>query len=333
MGAWDTGLYDNDDAADLRDAFKEVAKLPIDTDELVERLATRFGIGKNPFDEDEVDLWLALADQLHRHGIDHAPTMAQARTIISDGHDLEAKRVLEMSEADLRRRSKVLDKLLETWSAPHPKPKRVKKIPGPEKFLFEVGDVWAYPSMDGAAHPFSAYNFDPKAEPSLFQPDGWGAMVVLDRWHQDGFYARYLIALAMPEGTERPALETVLRAPLQVMEEPEFYIDEQTDELRHRPRHNMMIFTAHIRTPSRVIKGWRAERIGTVSVEPDAARAIAAPGVLAASFLAPGGLASMEHLLSLSSFANHNDFEPEDQRVRMFRSPDYALSDIAAIAA
>ncbi len=333
MGTWGTGLYDGDSAADLRDAFKEVAKLPIETDELVNRMSARFGIGQTPFEEDEVDLWLALADQLHRHGIDHAQTMRTAREIITGGHDLAAKRELEMSERDLKKRAKVLEQLLETWSKPHPKPKRVKKISGPEDFLFEVGEVVAYPTMEGAARPYDAYRFDPKEDPSPFQPDGWGAMIVLDRWHHDGFYARYLIALVMPDGTGLPSLESVLAARLQVMQEPAFYIDEETDDLRHRPRFNTMIFSAHIRSPRRAMKGWQAERIGSVAVDPTAARAIVEKGELAESFLAPDGIASLQHLLTLSSFSNRGPLDPEDEWVRVFPSKEYSASDIASIAA
>ena len=329
MGAWGTGLYDSDDAADVRETFRDVARLPVEPGEVVDRLAKRFGMGAAPTEEDEVDFWLALADQLHRYGIDHAPTMDLARRIVTEGHDLRAKRDLDMSDADLKKRAKVLEALVETWAAPHPKPKAIRKIKGPETFLFEAGDVWIYPTMEGSAVPFQWHQFDPDTIDDQFRPDGWGAFWVLERWHHDDFFARYLIALAMPDGKGKPGLEDFQAAAVQGMTEAEFYLDDDK-ELQKRPRTNRMIFSAHVNKPSKAVKMWRAERIGALTPDPETARARVS-GPLAESFLASNGLASMEHLLTVSGFHNKDAFTPEDELATVAPLPDLHVRDLMRI--
>lgn len=330
MGTWGNRIYENDTAADLRETFREVAQLPVETDEVVRRLVEEAGVGDDPFDEDAVDFWLALADLLHRHGMAHAETETVARRIITEGIDLKVKRELEMSEADLKRRARVLDDLLDTWSTPHPKPRKIKKIPGPEPFLFEPGEVWAYPTMQGAALPFEWSGYNSKTIDTHFRPDGWGGLVVLERWRHKDFFARYLIALAMPDGPDQPTLADVAAAPIQGMEEPDYGLDDK-GELTVGRRTNRMIFTAHVRKPKRALKLWRAVKLGMLAPDAKAARA-AVTGPLAESFLWPDGLASLEHLLTVSSFHKMSDFAGDNEHVLVKPLGDLRISDIARIA-
>ncbi len=93
MGMWGTGLYQNDTAADTRAVFEDLSRKPLDTDTLVRRVADRLGAGSDPTSEDAVDVWLALADQLHLHALDDAETRpAVARAPVVD--DLAALRRL-----------------------------------------------------------------------------------------------------------------------------------------------------------------------------------------------------------------------------------------------
>lgn len=298
MGAWGVGLYQCDEAADVKTAFAEAAKLPIDTDALVMRLSTAHALGDDP---DETDGWLALADQLHRYGLEHAATFAAAREIITSGADLRAKQELEMSPRDLEKRAKVLDELLQTWAQPHPKPRKRQMMKGPEDFIFEVGDVWIMPAMQGAPLPFFWHQYDSATIGDHYRPDGWAGFVVFDRWRYDTFFARYLIGILHLKPGAKPALGDIPSCPIGSITSPEHYLDDN-DELATRPFLLETVFTAHVDTPRKTLKLWQAEKLGALEgVDPGALRD-AVQNKRKAEYLDERGFASLEHLMCLSSF-------------------------------
>jgi hypothetical protein len=62
-----------------------------------------------------------------------------------------------MSEANLRRRAKVLNELDERLSRPHPKPFRRTIVKKPQGFIVETGDVLRFPMMEErSANPYLA---------------------------------------------------------------------------------------------------------------------------------------------------------------------------------
>ena len=255
MGSWGTGLYSDDTACDVRDTFREVVKLPLDGPALGQRMAARFGMGDDPMAEEEVDLWLALADQMHLYALEAPEVMATARRIIETGADLAAKRELGMDDGDLAKRERALKDLLEKWSAPHPKPRRRKTIKGPEPFAFERGDCYAYPTMRGWALPYGHWDFDAKTADETFRPDGWGAFVVLDRWMYEDYYARYLIAVTYLEATNRPTLDEFRAAPVDGAIIP------------GQDLHLETIASCYMKNPKRELKLLRAESIGRLEVD------------------------------------------------------------------
>ena len=87
MGAWGHKLYDSDVARDVRDAFEDLARLPLDPAALVARALASHPGADDPDDEDHTAFWLALADQFHRYGIAHAPLFERANAIVDSGHD------------------------------------------------------------------------------------------------------------------------------------------------------------------------------------------------------------------------------------------------------
>src|SRR3954453_149271 len=89
MGAWGTGLYSSDMAADMRATIKSVLRLPLDEDRIVDILRDcERGAANDPHDEDQTTFWLLLADQFEKRGIAHAPTRENAIAIIERGDDL-----------------------------------------------------------------------------------------------------------------------------------------------------------------------------------------------------------------------------------------------------
>lgn len=265
MGAWGTKLYEDDTACDLRDAFRELVRLPESPAELRRRAARRFGMGDDPKGEEETGFWLALADQFHRYGLEDAELFDLARDIIVSGADLAANRALGMDEGDLKKREKVLAGLLESWASPHPKPRTRKTIKGPDAYCFEVGDCYRYPTQGHSGLPYTSWEFDRKNPYAFFSPDGWGAFVVFDRWRYDDYYARYLIAVLYLEAPadSPPTLETCRAAPI------DGYI------MDHWDLHYEMVGSCYLKSPKRELKLLQADHLGQLPVDAAALRATA----------------------------------------------------------
>lgn len=294
MGAWGVGLYQNDTGADLKEVFADLSRRPLGVDDLVAAVLEKFGCGSEPRSEDDIDLWLALADQLHLDALDHPDTMKRARRLVTGGEDATAKRELGMSPTDLSKRERVLAETLARWSSPHPKPKRRKAAKEPEPFLLEIGDAWVYPAMRHAALPFHVKD----ADLAGFMPDGWGAFAVADRWHAFGHRACYLFVLAIPDGDERPSLADVCDARLQECT----FSTGLADETWTYP----MIFEARLGKRKKGLKEWSAENVGTLAFDLDKVREVM-PDRLRQRYNAndPDGLMWLEDDLTLSSY--HRD--------------------------
>lgn len=291
MGSWGIGLHQNDTAADVKMVFGDLLRRPIDVDTLVARVLEKFDCGREPPSEDDIDVRLALADLLHQYALDHPASMERARRLIVEGEDLAMKRDLGMSARDLGKREKMLAETLARWAVPHPKPKKRNAPQAPEPFLFEIGDVWVFPTMQHAACPFHGKDIDL----SRFVPDGWGAFAVADRWHAMEHRACYLFVLALPAGRERPTLEAMREAPLQ---ECTFTLEAYGEESTYP-----MIFEARPAKRKQGLKHWKAERLGTLPL--DAARARAhLPDKLKNRYnaLDPDGIAWLEDELTTGSF-------------------------------
>ena len=138
MGAWGTGLYQNDNASDLKDDFKLWVGMPWSQDRLLAELMKHYGIKPEAAcaEADESGFWLAVMDLFHQYGIDHALPREKALALIDSGTDLRLMEELEMEPGDLRRRAKLLDTLKEKWAAP---PKTLKKIKPFKKRTAVVG--------------------------------------------------------------------------------------------------------------------------------------------------------------------------------------------------
>ena len=105
MGAWGTGLYSSDMAADMRATIKSVLRLPLDEDRIVTILRDCEGrTADNPNDEDYATFWLVLADQFEKRGVAHPATREKAIAIIDRGEDLDMMEKRGMKPADLRKR-------------------------------------------------------------------------------------------------------------------------------------------------------------------------------------------------------------------------------------
>ena len=207
MGAWGAGLYDDDFAADLRDTIALVTKVPGDGVRLAEILLDVHQV--NSDSEDETTFWLVTADQFERRGIDCPSVFATALSIIQNGSDLTRLRNLDASERHLNKRASVLAMLASRLAAP--RPPRVRSFPKkPPDLLVEIGQVYAFPTFNGfALGPECATS--PQA---FYDPNGWGALVVLDRGRAYEWLPWCALAsLAVPPSS-KPGFEEALQSNL-----------------------------------------------------------------------------------------------------------------------
>ena len=190
MGAWGTGLYAGDFALDVRATVAAVSRVPLDEDEMVHALCdTEKTAAENSADEDHAIFWLVLADQFEKRGIFSARVRDKALGIIDGGTDTAMMQKLGMTPPDLRKRAAKLAELRARLVAQPKvsKPRATMKAPAP--YVFEVGGVYAYPTLRGEViNPYlSAKRFDRSA----WHPDGFGLMLVTGRGSVFGYLPWY----------------------------------------------------------------------------------------------------------------------------------------------
>src|SRR5262249_47185443 len=163
MGAWGTGLYASDFAADLRAVVAAVARLPLDEEGLVAAICgAEKSAADNAADEDHTVFWLVLADQFEQRGIFSARVRDAALAIIDSGKDAAMMQKLGMEPADLRKRAAKLGELRARIVGQPAGSKPRKTIQRPEPYVFEVGGVYTYPTRGGdTINPYVGAKFVP----------------------------------------------------------------------------------------------------------------------------------------------------------------------------
>ncbi|HWJ31201.1 MAG TPA: hypothetical protein VNR59_02570, partial [Gaiellaceae bacterium] len=179
MGTWGVGLYQCDDASDLRDDFREVVRAPWDGDRLL-------AWALEAYPQAGADIRLALADLFWTYGIERRDVAGTALALIDGGGDLESKKRLGMSDRDLRRRAAVLDELAAKWRGANPKPRDRRMLKGPQPFEIAPGDCFTYPTSEGRVrNPYVSPAKEERYYKSFpWQQDGWAAAVVLGCVHR-----------------------------------------------------------------------------------------------------------------------------------------------------
>jgi hypothetical protein len=197
MGMWGTGLYSGDFALDLRSTIRAVSRLPFDGEKILAIVrSTADGADANEQNEEHSTFWLVVADQLHRRGIPCAEAQEKALAIIRSGSDIAICRALGMSDRDLRKRAANLEEVRERLESPANS--RGPTLKRPQKFVLELGGVYAYPvSSDECINPYSpsveslnALHSEEYAYLRWVQ-DGWSALAIVDRGHAFDYLAWY----------------------------------------------------------------------------------------------------------------------------------------------
>ncbi len=148
MGAWGAGLFQDDDAADLRDEWLDEYKRTGSAAEASAAVRKAFKSGFKDSDEGPV-LTLALATMLWRHGVLDAKTRAEALAVIDKEKGLDRWR--DEGEKVLRGRLKVYAKIRAGLLEKQPPVKTYKKkpVPKPDHPDLAFGDIFSVAAPEG----------------------------------------------------------------------------------------------------------------------------------------------------------------------------------------
>lgn len=203
MGAWGVQLYQDDTALDVKAAFALMCRIPASPRELAMSVLRGFPAAADPSDLDYPVIWLALADQMHEHGLHDDEMYARALQIISGGLDEAVMQARDASAADIARRRIILHEIAERWKKPHHRPKRRKLLKAPEKHVFDPGTIVAYPTCGGEAANYA----DVSNRLGWFE-DGWGSALILSTGHIEGWFAWTAAGRLSAHGAGKPDFDT-----------------------------------------------------------------------------------------------------------------------------
>lgn len=212
MGVWGTSLYSGDFALDLRAAVSAVARLPYEPAKLVDILCEQEPTAaRYTDDEDYTTFWLVLADQFAKRGLLYESLRERALAIIDAGDDEAMLHELGMTPANLRKRTLMLAELRARIVAGSVSQTSRKVLKQPQPLLMEVGDVLVYPTENG--HCFNPYIPTRGAEGERYWskrvPDGWAAMVIVDRGRAFDFLSWYRPVVLVQAMTDKPGLGAI----------------------------------------------------------------------------------------------------------------------------
>src|SRR5512146_1640446 len=123
MGAWGTGIFQDDTACDIRDGYRDYLGEGLDGPEATARILKEFsGLLADPHESGVV--WMALAAVQWKHGRLEEQTKAQALRVIESGTDLER---WKRDTKDFNKRKAALEKLRVQISSPQPASRKVRR--------------------------------------------------------------------------------------------------------------------------------------------------------------------------------------------------------------
>ena len=207
MGSWGAGLYSDDSAADLKNTIALLDKVPITSDRLLEILIESYGESVALTADAGPTFWLVVADQFEKKGIRSTRAFEQAQAAIATGADLRDLEARGMEARDLKKRAKIHAELEARLKKPRPEKPRPAGGKPPD-FVVDIGEVYAFPTMRSQA--FNAWYAS--WEQAKFVPDGWGAMLVLDRGRVFDWLPWCAVASLTVDPSREPSLQDAVGA-------------------------------------------------------------------------------------------------------------------------
>lgn len=145
MGAWGTGIFQDDTASDIRDEYRDHIGNGLSGPEATARILKDYASSLAGPGEAGV-VWLALAATQWRCGRLEPETRDKALAVIDSGSDLTSWK--SASNADYLKRRAALEKLRVQLASPQPEPKKIRRRV-PAECEWEVGEVISYRLLSG----------------------------------------------------------------------------------------------------------------------------------------------------------------------------------------
>lgn len=208
MGAWGPGLYQDDEACDLKNTIAMLAKMPADGDGILEILLRNRSEAPSLDSDGGPTFWLVTADRFERLGIHCERVRERAIEAIDGGHDLRDLEARDMGPKDLRKREKILGELRGRLASPRPikpRPAGTKKPP----MVVAPGEVWAFPTQRGLSMNAWSGKEAIGQWGGPFEADGWGALLILDTGRAYDWFPWCTYAPIAIQSPEMPTLEAV----------------------------------------------------------------------------------------------------------------------------
>lgn len=139
MGAWGTGLYQDDDTCDIKEEYLTYLRIGMSNEEAQEELIE---CNEELIEDEEIGplFWLALADTQWEYGRLTNEVKEEALEVINSGKDLER---WEEDKKLYEKRKKVLEDLKERLNTKQPEEKKIRKMIF-TRLNWNVGDILLY---------------------------------------------------------------------------------------------------------------------------------------------------------------------------------------------
>lgn len=144
MGAWGTGIFQDDTACDVRDDYRDHIGDGLSGPESTARILKSYASSLADPGEAGV-VWLALAATQWRCGRLEQETLKAALAVIDSGSDLARWKVVD---ADYRKRGAALEKLRTQLMSPQPDEKKIRRRL-PAECDWQVGELISYRLLSG----------------------------------------------------------------------------------------------------------------------------------------------------------------------------------------
>ena len=210
MGAWGTGLYQDDTTCDIKDDYITYLKVGMTNEE-----ATKKIIEENDwcfeYEDEGALLWFALADTQWKYGRLLDEVKEKAIECIDSGVDLEKWR--EEDEKLCEKRKKILEALKERLNSEQPPEKKVSKI----KFYrayWEVGDILLYQILNKELEGHKWYK-----KYILLKVVGNEKLYVGSLPRDVYYHEEDIISLYNWIGNKKPDIETIKRLQIIMLDE------------------------------------------------------------------------------------------------------------------
>ena len=186
MGAWGTGLYQDDDTCDIKEEYLTYLRIGMSNEEALEELIE---CNEELIEDEEIGplFWLALADTQWKYGRLTKEVKEKALEVINSGKDLER---WEKDKKLYEKRKKVLEELRERLNTKQPEEKKVRKMTF-ERPNWKVGDILLYQILNEDLKDHEWYGKYVLLKVMGTKKHGIGGLPIKKYYHENEVFSLY----------------------------------------------------------------------------------------------------------------------------------------------